>query len=209
MNNTVINVKAWCAKLGVVERRRVTSKRLVIDASIAKAAGTTEASTSQLSRDFLCAVLGLCHKVIMTPAIYEEWNKHQTKFAKAWLGQMIAKKKLGRVTIADSTSSQLRDAIDAIQNSGSTPSQVKAEKAMLKDVHLLEAALTTDGRVASADETVRRLFSDLSQQVASVQQIMWVNPTHPDEKVIDWLEEGARVENQRLLGYLEEDLKSR
>jgi hypothetical protein len=203
MNNTVINVKAWCAKLGVVKRRKVTSKRLVIDASIAKAAGTTEAPTSQLSRDFLCAVLGICHKVVMTPDISKEWQKHQTKFAKIWLRQMIAKKKLSHVTIADSTSSQLRA---AIQESGQTPSQVKA---MLKDVHLLEAALATDKMVASADETVRKLFSHLAGQVASVKQIMWVNPSHSEEAVIDWLKNGARVENPRLLSYPEEDLKSR
>jgi hypothetical protein len=67
------------------------SKRLVIDACIAQAAGTTEHSSSKLSRECLSAVLNICHKIVMTPAISQEWNKHQSLFAKKWLRHLIAK----------------------------------------------------------------------------------------------------------------------
>ena len=49
---------------------------LVIDASVARAAGGAEA-TAQVSRecrDFLSTVLTVCHQIVMTPEISEEWN---------------------------------------------------------------------------------------------------------------------------------------
>ncbi len=170
------------------------SKRLVIDASIAQAAGTTEHPSSKLSRECLSAVLHICHKVVVTPAISEEWNKHQSLFAKKWLRNMIAKKKMViGVNLTDGEKKQLHDNIEEF---GKSTNQVNA---MIKDVHLLEAALATDGIVISSDEKVRELFNDLSEPVVSLKQITWVNPTHPDEQTIEWLENGANVEKARQL----------
>jgi hypothetical protein len=72
------------------------SKRLVIDASVARAAGGEDATypISVYCRDFLEAVLDLSHRVVMTPDIRDEWNKHQSRYACIWRRQMVAKKKL-------------------------------------------------------------------------------------------------------------------
>ena len=176
------------------------SKRLVIDASIAQAAGTTEHPTSKLSRECLSAILQICHKIVMTPAISQEWNKHQSLFAKKWLRNMIAKKK--RVTGVNLTDNEKKQLHDNIEELGASRNKVNA---MLKDVHLLEAALATDYLVISSDEKVRELFNDLSQPVVSLKKIAWVNPTHTDEKTIEWLENGANVEKPRQLGQLKKD----
>jgi len=169
------------------------SKRLVIDANIAQAAGTTEHPSSKFCRECLLAVLHVCHKVVMTPAISEEWSKHQSLFAKKWLRQMIAKKK--RVIGVNLTDCEKKQLHDNIENSGKSPSQ---QNAMLKDVHLLEAALATDNIVISSDEKVRELFNDLSEPVVSLKQVAWVNPTHTDKQMIEWLENGANTETHRL-----------
>ena len=60
------------------------SKRLVIDASVARAAGGEDATfpISVYCRDFLQAVLDISHRVVMTPDIRDEWNKHQSKSAR-------------------------------------------------------------------------------------------------------------------------------
>lgn len=176
------------------------SKRLVIDASIAQAAGTTEHPTAKLSRDCLLSVLQICHQIVMTPDISQEWNKHQSLFAKKWLRNMIAKKKMVTgVTLTNDEKKQLCNNIDELGNS---PNQVKA---MLKDVHLLEAALATDCVVISLDEKVRKLFNELSQKIGSLKQIAWVNPTNTDEQTTEWLDNGAEVEKHRQLGHEKTD----
>jgi len=69
---------------------------LVIDASVARAAGTENATspTAQACCAFLKAVLEICHRMVMTPEIKKEWDKHESRFAKKWRSTMIAKKKL-------------------------------------------------------------------------------------------------------------------
>ncbi len=72
-----------------------------------------------------------------------------------------------------------------------------ALEAMLKDFHLLEAALATDQIVISLDETSRYLFAAACQQIGEIREIMWV---HPDEaEILDWLNDGAKSQPERQL----------
>lgn len=72
-----------------------SSRRLVIDASIARASGGPGAvsPTSKNCSDFLQAALDICHRVVLTTEILEEWNRHKSKFASRWLASMFARKK--------------------------------------------------------------------------------------------------------------------
>ena len=74
------------------------------------------------------------------------------------------------------------------------------KRAAEKDVHLIEAALRTDGLVASQDERARRIFRDASASVQELKPIVWVNPTAPDDDPIGWLKNGARSETWRRFG---------
>ena len=69
-----------------------------------------------------------------------------------------------------------------------------------KDVHLVEAALATDRLITSQDERVRSALRTASNNVGELKRIVWVNPTRGDEKPVDWLREGAKTEERRLLG---------
>ena len=71
------------------------SKYLVIDASIARSCGGEDAKhpTSKNCRDFLKAVLKICHSMVMTDELQAEWNKHESTFARKWRVSMIAKRK--------------------------------------------------------------------------------------------------------------------
>ena len=75
---------------------------------------------------------------------------------------------------------------------------------LLKDFHLIEAALQTDKTVISVDETVRLCFHTVAQRVHILKHIIWVNPCKDDELCIEWLHNGAESEQKRLLGH-EED----
>jgi hypothetical protein len=174
-----------------------TSKRLIIDASIAHASGGKSAvhPTSKRCRDFLLATLKVCHQAVLTPELQEEWDRHQSSFARLWRQSMVARRKL---YIADvSPNDRLRDKIIR------AAAIAKHREAMLKDTHLIEAAIATDRIIVSLDETVRVLFKVASQRVGELRVIMWANPDQPEERCVIWLEAGAKTERRRQLGFIE------
>jgi hypothetical protein len=66
---------------------------------------------------------------------------------------------------------------------------------MLKDVHLLEAALATDKRIISNDDEARNSY----KRIPSVRLLLWINPSHQEETAIEWLNAGAKLERRRQL----------
>ncbi len=179
---------------------KVVSKRLVIDASVARSAGEEGAiyPTSVHCRDFLLTVLATSHKFVMTLEIRDEWNKHQSEFARKWRSQMVAKRKFEFLDIP--VNAELWNKIYVIIETvtGSDKQQVE----MIKDLRLLEAAIATDKIIISLDDkTARRFFSRAAVQVDELKNIVWVNPDKiEEEKPIEWLENGANPERDRLLG---------
>lgn len=175
----------------------VKSRHLVIDASVARSSGGEDATypTSKNCRDFLKAVLEVCHCVVMTPEIKEEWDKHQSGFARKWRVTMVSRKKL--VYCSDiQINNKLWETIEMIAGSD------KEREQLFKDLRLIEAAIATDKTVISLDETVRKLFDKVATQVTELRNIVWVNPDKAEEKPVEWLENGAKSESDRWLGNL-------
>ena len=105
---------------------------------------------------------------------------------------MVARKRL--ILLVDLERPALRNALrrHAVNN--------RDMEMMLKDAHLLEAALATDRIIASLDEVVRALFASAAEQnVREISPIMWVNPDPRLEEVRDWLAAGAREDDSRRL----------
>lgn len=173
-----------------------SSRVLVVDASVAHAAGGEDAiyPTSVHCRDFLKAVLRICHRMAMSPAITEEWNRHQSNFARRWRVSMTAKKKI--VYLGEERNAALRRKIEQ------TAASENAAYAMLNDIHLIEAARATDHIVVSLDETVRTLFAVTAQEIRELRDVAWVNPDKNEEQTLAWLEHKARLDQRRRLGYV-------
>jgi hypothetical protein len=129
----------------------------------------------------------------MTPDIKEEWKIHQSKFARQWLIQMVARKKFQFIDI--SINRDLWEQIESVAASN------KECEEMTKDLRLIEAAMATDKIVISLDDnTARTLFSKASAKVNELKDIVWVNPDKiEEEKPIEWLKNGAEAESERLL----------
>lgn len=170
--------------------KKVETRCFVIDASIARAAGSlaSEHPTGTRCREFLQAIRGVCHRIAWNSALKAEWEKHQSAFAQTWLVSMFKLKKVRLV--ADDEREDIRA---SIHQHSTDPSVVTA---MLKDTHLVEAALESDHRVASLDETVRGHFARLGATCAEFQQIVWVNPVEEAESCATWLESGAPENDQ-------------
>lgn len=179
--------------------KRVTkekSKCFVIDACIARSAGGEDTShpTGKNCRDFLRYVLDICHKMILTPEIREEWRSHKSKFATEWLVSMHARKKIIDLD-SSCRKNEIREKISSLEVSD------KEIEAMTKDIHLLEAALVCDKIVVSTDKKARSLFLDASKVIGQIREIAWRDPTEFPEEIKIWLQEGAQVEEDQLLGY--------
>ena len=135
------------------------SKLLVVDSSVVHAAGTNEDADSSTTRQFLNWALEICHRVVMTGEIREEWGRHQSKFSRRWRVAMYARKKVVEVQVTIDEHFRER-----VSGQGRSPEQ---RAAVLKDLHLIEA----DRIIVSLDETARMLF-----QVQELNSIIWVNP---------------------------------
>jgi hypothetical protein len=173
-------------------------KLLVIDADIAQSAGGGNAiyPVPKQCRDFLTEVLKTGHRMVMTPALLSEWEAHESSFTRSWRTQMVSRKQVQRFGYAgnDITDENLRNDINQYApDSG-------ACQAMLKDVHLIEAALAAEQIVTSQDERVRSHFKVMSQPIVKLRPIVWVNPTIAQETCIEWLRQSAPPDDERKLG---------
>jgi hypothetical protein len=176
-----------------MSKKRAKTCCLVLDASIAQAAGSLESSnpTSIRCRDFLIAVRGVCHRMAWSEAVKAEWDRHQSSFAAQWLVTMMSLKKLRH--IKEEALEEMREAI-----AGHSEDK-NVIKIMLEDAHLIEAALAADLRIASLDDAARHHFRGLAATYVPVRLVIWVNPTKEEEQVIKWLEAGAPAERSRRL----------
>ena len=173
------------------------SKAFVIDASVARSAGSENATypTSIECRDFLKCMLNASYGIVMSSDIYAEWSDHASRFSRKWLVQMNGRKRI--IGIGDVKNDVLRKRICA------TVIDTDQQAAMEKDCLLLEAALASDNTIFSLDETVRSLFRNAAASINEIKAIIWVNPAVTAEMVISWLERGVPNEKERQLGYIQ------
>ena len=176
--------------------RRSSSKRLVIDASVIRSAGGEAAAhpTSKRCRDFLIAVLDICHRMAVSPDTEEEWKRHRSRFASTWRTSMVARRKVVRL---DSCADQrLRDRVERLARLR----QDLNEAVLRKDIHLVEAAKATDSIVVSLDDTAKGAFRLAAGSIRELRGLRWINPDDASGEVIAWLASGAGAHAPWLLG---------
>ncbi len=84
---------------------------------------------------------------------------------------------------------------------GAAPDET-AREAMRKDLHLIEAALTTDRVIVSLDEKAADLFAGVSRQIGELRAVAWVNAERGDpEQLRVWLDAGAEAKEEYTLGH--------
>lgn len=176
---------------------------LVIDASIARAAGTTDVPTSTRCREFLEAVMTTkTLRCVLTPELRVEWGRHASIYAVKWRAAMYSRRRISNLPSAQDDGLRRNLARCARNIAGNDPTQVPGiQSAMEKDTHLLEAAIVAEGSVTSLDDKVRRHFDVCAQSNHSLRGIPWVNPTNPQEDAVTWVLAGAPSEQSRALGH--------
>lgn len=166
------------------------SRIFVVDSCVVRAAGGEEAvfPTSKRCRDFLKDILTICHRVVLTSDIGDEWRKHSSRFSRLWRIQMEARKKICRPNVVNRS-----DVHEKIKALAFTEGELTAIE---KDFMLIEAALTTDSYIASMDDTVKSLFERAALNVGEIRDIVWVNPDNSPDKLSTWLSCGAPPQDE-------------
>ncbi len=147
----------------------MTPKRswvLVIDASVLRSAGTSEHSVSRACRACLEGVREICHRVILTPALSDEWKRHRSGFSAKWMASMTAKKKIVRAKPARR--------MEPIDTQELTSREIRA---LGKDVHLLEAALAADRVIVTCDAELQDILAKTRRGARLLRKLRWIDPT--------------------------------
>lgn len=122
---------------------------------------------------------------------WDEWDRHESRFARQWRRRMVASRKV--IFLTDVEDGGFREALSR------TAGSPAIERALAKDAHLIEAANAADRLVVSRDEEVRGYFGSACAAIALLRAIMWANPEIGSEGVVAWLRNGARAERARRL----------
>jgi hypothetical protein len=170
------------------------SRRIVVDASVARSAGETEHPVSAACRDFMLTMLTVCHQVVLTVEIEREWKKHGSNFAVIWLAAMRRRRKVVHVVPDAEVARLLGSAVDRCSL------DPVRQGAVRKDMLLVLAAWEADKAVASRDDRMRDLLASLVTEVEGLAGVVWVNPAAAAEGPLEWLRAGARPERDRRLG---------
>jgi hypothetical protein len=132
------------------------------------------------------------HSIILTETLSDEWNRHQSRFTTKWLRGIFAARKV--------IEQEMPPNEDFRKHVSRMASNTKSAEIMLKDCHLIEAALATEHRVVSIDDEARHHFRQVASRVKPLQGVCWVNPAVADERPLEWLRRNAPLDRHRLLG---------
>lgn len=143
---------------------RPTSRLLVIDASVVRSAGETEHPVSAACRECLQAVHRICHRVVLTVEMREEWNRHSSRFTRKWRRSMAARRKPIQTVSPTELSLNIKDLSQTDR------------RAIQKDRCLLEAAYSADRVIVTRDDSLRQVLTRMPQGRQWLETITWINP---------------------------------
>lgn len=161
--------------------------RLVVDASVLRSAGSASSGPSAGCRRLLASILDICHQAAAGPELRREWRLHRSAYSSTWLRSMYARKKV--FALDSLPARELEDSVEKLEL------RDKERQAVLKDLHLICAALETDQRVVSRDSVACDLFKSLAQDIASLRSVVWVNPDDDSIDIESWLADGCPAQS--------------
>ncbi len=141
-----------------------TLKVLVVDSSVIQSAG----SSPTLCRKALEDILAICHHVVLTEKILEEWNRHFTNYSLNWYFDMTSRRK---------TDLKNETELGELQQKLSTiPIDEGIRNILQKDILLIEAANSADGVIVTCDDQFKLHFTNHQRALDFNKEIVWINP---------------------------------
>lgn len=148
---------------------------LVIDASVVQSAGETQHPESSACRETLLAVLRICHRVVLTEAIRDEWKRHMSRFSRKWQRSMTARRKISHYE-------------DPVEVNVDTAGLLDADRDTIeKDLCLVNAALAADRIIVTRDDTLKQALAKTRDGARLLRTIKWLNPVTDRAAMIESL----------------------
>lgn len=164
-------------------------RHAIVDANVVGAA-TADDDASDLRgvacRDALRALRAGSLHIVLTAFLRYEWSCHASGYAREWHRYMAERSRTCEENW-EFYDTHLRDRVKRVVCSD-------------EDMHLIEAAIATNGVIISSDNRARKRFKRAAAIVTELASIAWVDPTRPTDSPIEWIEDGAPEERGRLLG---------
>jgi hypothetical protein len=162
-----------------MKKHGVVSQLIVVDANVLRGAAAVDGGppAGAECRRALVAILEICHRAVVSPALTAEYERHASNFGRRWWVAMAKRKKVVATPARET---------GRARGWRQDPVFSKSEReAIDKDLHLVLAARETNGVVLSADDAARSLFARL----ADLKALGWARMTADD--IDDWLLDGA------------------
>lgn len=155
----------------------VRSRNIVVDTTVVCSAGRTAHPVSRACREALEAIKQICHHVVLTPEIREEWREHQGRYFSDWIVSMYSRKKVARLDSVKSR--ELRRAID---RSSMSPTD---QEIVEKDALIINAALASDRIIVTQDGELTRAMARYPRLESISVRITWINPESDDTSKLE------------------------
>jgi len=169
---------------------------IVVDASVARGAGTSGKPEPESCRRSLAAMRDYGHRIAMSPEVFREWMKlaktrdgisrpYASNIAIQWLKDMRSSGRVDNIVL-EPNSELRRRALQGLQDNERVASSAGP---VAKDFHLVETAMKSDKRVLSLDKRMLFHLGNLQEITNEVCMVLWVNPIHDSAE--EWLITGA------------------
>lgn len=171
--------------------RRQRAVGVVVDASIARAAGPGDRPPAPACLQALQAMLEAGLFAAVCDELHDEWRRHGSREFNRWRKQMHSRRLVRKIALT-----RLDEYVAHARRKRGRATGVLA--AILKDLHLAVAAIESDRRVLSGDDRIRRHFIGLEHP--EIDKLLWGDPCSPTDDTAGWLLAGAPSKRERLLG---------
>jgi len=151
---------------------------IVVDASVAHSAGGEDATHAQAiaCRDGLQIIYEVELRLVMSRALYDEWSKHCSRYARKWLHRMFGHRRVAQLEPAEHQPTRIA-LLKFLSHS--------EQATLLKDLLLVDAALAANGNILSLDDRTRHLLVKLAPHVRQLRALHWASPN--TEGCLNWL----------------------
>lgn len=140
----------------------------VVDACVLRSAGYGTSEESVGSRDFIDEVYSGRHQAFLSEKLEDEWMRHASRLALAWIASMETHGLLLRAEPNRALGVEIDRYVASLDCSYLSCAQ--------KDVHLIKSALSFRAIIVSGEIRSRNIFCQLSMRFDALHEIRWVQP---------------------------------
>jgi hypothetical protein len=145
---------------------------LVVDACVLRSAGVSGKPTPSECRAVLDQIRNVGKIVSVDASLLQEWRKHQSRYASAWIVSMFSRKLVDKRDGFSGKAMSVENAVSRLVEPGLSVAT--------KDIHLVKIAVDCGYCVISNEKKCRAAFHEASVHCREISKVFWIYPSEPD-----------------------------